>query len=165
MSRSSVSPGPRASLSGAPDLYAEIARPIFHFYDRDGDGKLTDDEFLAGLLAGGVQLTKTDFYRRILGEFGSNPGFVTFKNTLAKLRTQDETTESLLEKLSPFAGSDGRINTETLRFIMTVNPEDRLSEEETNELVNLVDPGKVGTVNVKQLCETLIPSSVVEAQD
>ena len=133
------------------------SRAIFHFFDRDADGKLNGEEFFSALLAGGAQLTPNDFENKVIPEFGSAPTMVAFKSALTRCRSRDESAESLLEKLRPFVTNEGKVKTSTLRYIVTNNAKECISQEEADELINLVDPEKSGLVNDRHFCSVLIP--------
>ena len=130
------------------------AREIFFLYDREATGKLSDESFFKGLLAGGARLTVSEFKRIVLPEFGSHPTLVVFKQALQKAKSRDETFDSLKDKFSSFGES---VSVEALRYFVTFCPKDRLTEEECEEFIKLVDPEGTGQVTVENVCRKLMP--------
>ncbi len=124
---------------------SDPAREIFFLYDVEAVGKLTDEGFYRGLLAGGAALSESEFKSGILAEFGSHPTLVVFKQALQKARGKAETVETLKAKFSLFGES---ISGEALRHCLG---------EKVEEVIKLLGEDLDTTINVDTLCRKLIP--------
>ena len=154
MSTPVPSTAPIVGTLAPPSVEADKAREIFFLYDREASGKLSDDNFLQALLAAGAKLNEAEFKSRVLAEFGSSPTLVVFKQALAKAKSRDESFVSFKAK---FASFGELLSVDALRFFVTANSRDNLTDDECEDLVKLVDPDATGFVNVDVLCHKLIP--------
>ena len=150
----SSSMGPLTGSLVLQSQESDKVREIFFLFDREASGKLSDDNFYEALLAGGAKLNESEFKTRVLAEFGSAPTLVVFKQALAKAKSRDESMGTLKARFASFGQT---VSVDTLRYLVTFNCREKLSNEECEDLIKLVDPDGTGVVNVDALCHKLMP--------
>ena len=109
---------------------------------------------MSALLAGGAQITATEF-QDIKHEAGSNPGLLVFSRVLTAARAKNLSAEDLMSKLQPFLDMNGTVKTDSLRFIVTSGAE-KITTEDADELLALIDPQKRGVVHADDITEKLL---------
>uniref|UniRef100_A0A7S4Q0P6 Calmodulin n=1 Tax=Alexandrium monilatum TaxID=311494 RepID=A0A7S4Q0P6_9DINO len=152
--------GGRAGARASREERGSIVRPptidaenVFVYYDRDGDGRLSQDEFLAALRAMGACPSTADM-EEARKTWGSTPNAKAFKEAAAVLRSKRPQPEDLAAQFRGLA-QGGLVDADVLKYTAT-RYGDCLSPEEADELMRLADPDEEGHVNVKRLAEALL---------
>lgn len=127
---------------------------VFFYYDVDGDGKLTREQFLKALQSAGAAPSKPDF-EEVVRNYGSTPDQATFERALFSQLEKCPTLDSLGEQFGALS-PDGRMDQEVLKYIVT-NFGDRLDEKEVEELIKLLEVDETGHFDVRQLADCLLP--------
>ncbi|CAE8646712.1 unnamed protein product, partial [Polarella glacialis] len=100
---------------------------VFVYCDRDGDGRLTKEEFLRALRTAGAVPTNEDL-EEVCRSFSSTPDLASFRAALEELRPRRPTPKVLAERLGGLA-QDGLVDADALCFI-TTNFGEILKEDE-----------------------------------
>eukprot|EP00933_Yihiella_yeosuensis_P065563 TRINITY_DN69450_c0_g1_i1.p1 TRINITY_DN69450_c0_g1~~TRINITY_DN69450_c0_g1_i1.p1 ORF type:complete len:149 (-),score=19.31 TRINITY_DN69450_c0_g1_i1:32-439(-) len=129
---------------------------VFVFCDKDGDGRLTKEEFLRALRSAGACPTASDM-EEVCKTYSSTPDLRGFTSALELLLERRPTPALLQERLGGLA-QDGIVDVDALRFIAT-NFGDRLNAEEVAELLRFAEPDKAGNVKISRLAENLLPQT------
>eukprot|EP00419_Tripos_fusus_P044207 CAMPEP_0172834834 /NCGR_PEP_ID=MMETSP1075-20121228/25322_1 /TAXON_ID=2916 /ORGANISM="Ceratium fusus, Strain PA161109" /LENGTH=191 /DNA_ID=CAMNT_0013677779 /DNA_START=52 /DNA_END=627 /DNA_ORIENTATION=- len=128
---------------------------VFVYYDRDGDGRLSKDEFLSALRALGACPNTADF-EDVCQKLGSNLDHKALHEAWKKLFRQRPTSDKLIAQFRGLS-QEGMIDKNVLRFLAT-NYGERLNEDEVNELLKLAKPDSDGQINVEHLANALMPA-------
>lgn len=130
------------------------AASVFVYYDRDGDGRLTQREFLGALRAMGACPSTSDF-EDVCKHLGSTPDIRAFREALREVLKKRPTSDHLVAQFRSLA-QGGLVDGEVLRYTATHYGE-CLDEAEAEELMRLAIPDKDGNVDIKYLAEVLLP--------
>mmetsp|Transcript_81856 Transcript_81856/g.128922 ORF Transcript_81856/g.128922 Transcript_81856/m.128922 type:complete len:179 (-) Transcript_81856:53-589(-) len=151
--------------SSLPTLVAGMdARSVFHYYDTDADGRLTQDEFVRALQAAGAAPSAADFEEACRAT-SRTPNLNEFLDALKSLRRKRPTSDTFCEKFRVSGLSqDGTIDADVLRHIVTQYGE-KLSEVEVDELMRIAVPNKDGRISLQTLGEALLPDLSVRARE
>eukprot|EP00927_Polykrikos_kofoidii_P066977 TRINITY_DN62527_c0_g1_i1.p1 TRINITY_DN62527_c0_g1~~TRINITY_DN62527_c0_g1_i1.p1 ORF type:complete len:237 (+),score=50.18 TRINITY_DN62527_c0_g1_i1:56-712(+) len=135
-------PGPMLDIDG-----------LFVYYDKDGDGRLTRDEFLNALRgAGGVPTPP--LFEQICEKVGVMPDVAGFKWAVDHLVSQRPSTDDFVDRFRSLSQA-GRIDAATLKYIVA-HYGDPLSEAEVQELLLVSEIDKDNLVDVRKLGAMLL---------
>eukprot|EP00929_Paragymnodinium_shiwhaense_P119051 TRINITY_DN90941_c0_g1_i1.p1 TRINITY_DN90941_c0_g1~~TRINITY_DN90941_c0_g1_i1.p1 ORF type:complete len:154 (-),score=43.52 TRINITY_DN90941_c0_g1_i1:149-610(-) len=137
----------------APEESHVEARCVFDFYDDDGDGYLSKDEFLKALRGGGACPTAAAFDDICL-RFSERPDVRDFEAALKELLDSRPTVKRFTDGFRGLSQA-GRVDADIIRYLATHYSE-ALSEEEVEELLLAAAPDSDGLVDVKLLAANLL---------
>eukprot|EP00928_Gymnodinium_smaydae_P021841 TRINITY_DN18549_c0_g1_i2.p1 TRINITY_DN18549_c0_g1~~TRINITY_DN18549_c0_g1_i2.p1 ORF type:complete len:162 (-),score=37.35 TRINITY_DN18549_c0_g1_i2:81-566(-) len=140
-------------LETRPNQQTLTLEGIFVYYDRDGDGRLTQDEFLQALRGAGVCPTAQAF-EKVCSRSGATPDVAAFKAAVQELLPARPTVEAFLENFRCLSQS-GRMDVEMMKHVVT-SYGDGLTEAEVEELVTIAQPDKDSLVDMRRLGRALL---------
>lgn len=129
-------------------------KEIFSLYDRDSDGIISknDLEHLLNFL--GLRLTKEelqDIVNEVNSEGDEKITYNSFLYLMARQIKDTGTSEEIIEAFTAFDDDhDGLIKTDDFRNYLK-NMEEKLSEEEIDEIIKTADFGNNGMINYSEL--------------
>jgi len=136
-------------------LVPPSAEGVFVYYDRDGDGYLTKEEFRKALQGAGAS-PSAEAFEKIWQEKSvkKKPNYEAFEKALKKLlklRPKLDDFVTTFERIS----KNHKLDADLLKYIVTHYGEP-LDETEAEELVLAAAPDKDGLVNIEKLALTLL---------
>jgi len=129
------------------------AEGIFVYYDRDGDGYLTKDEFRKALHGSGAS-PSAEAFEKIWSRHKAEPNFEGFEKALRQLLTQRPDVLEFLQKVETMT-LNGKVESDVLKYVVTHYGEP-LDETEVDELLLVALADKDGRIDVEQLGKTLL---------
>jgi len=122
---------------GPKDNSALDTDGIFVYYDRDGDGRLTKDEFLRALRGSGACPSPAAF-EEVCKSFGTTPDATAFKAALEEMFSMRPTQDHFVETCRALS-QGGNVDAEVLKYVVTHYGE-VLNETEVDELLLALGP-------------------------
>lgn len=129
------------------------AEGIFVYYDRDGDGYLTKDEFRKALHGSGAS-PSAEAFERIWSSHKAEPNFEGFEKALRQLLTQRPDVLEFMQKVEAMT-LNGKVDSDVMKYVVTHYGEP-LDETEVDELLLAALPDKDGRIDAEQLGKTLL---------
>lgn len=127
---------------------------IFAYYDTDGDGRLTEEQFLGALQAGGACTGLVEFDEVCKG-YGRTPDLVTYQDALKAELDRRPPVDQLFRNF-PALDQDGRVHPDVLKYVVTTFGM-RMDLGQVDELIGLAEFNEYGTIDVHRLAEALAP--------
>ena len=136
-----------------PDQIAQF-RETFNGFDQDGDGKITQDEFIHIMRSWGQNPTEEEGQQMFDAVDKDRNGYIEFDEYLclmcSKLQKVD-TEDDYVNAFKEFdEDNDGKITKDELKLILT-NLGEKIQEVEINDLIALADPNNDGLIDYKAL--------------
>lgn len=141
------------------EYYCEI-KEAYQVLDKDNDGIIKVREMGTIMKAFGVCPIESDFQEIIKSYELEDQGYVDFEiflDIMQKRRKDIDKDEELAETIKSLdRDSNGLISVTELRHMMMLMATEKLTEEEVNDLITIIDDRKENYVNVEEFVKMML---------
>ena len=141
------------------EYYCEI-KEAYQVLDKDNDGIIKVREMGTIMKAFGICPIEADFQEIIRSYELEDQGYVDFEiflDIMQKRRKDMDKDEELAETIKSLdRDSNGLISVTELRHMMMLMATEKLSEDEVNDLIQVIDDRKENYVNVEEFVKMML---------
>ena len=141
------------------EYYCEI-KEAYQVLDKDNDGIIKVREMGTIMKAFGICPIESDFQEIIRSYELEDQGYVDFEiflDIMQKRRKDIDKDEELAETVKSLdRDSNGLISVTELRHMMMLMATEKLTEEEVNDLIQIIDDRKENYVNVEEFVKMML---------